>query len=107
MAARSGRQEVGLEFLYKAAAGVFVLLSATTALSNRTAAQDQPPPRRIANIWNHKDHQPTRSDVRSAEQATGMALSPEQKAHVDDELSRLYRQLLGEKQNAVASRGQQ
>ena len=102
MAARGEGRDHGFQFLYRTAAGVLALMMATTALPHRTAAQEQPPPSRIANIWNHKDHQPTRSGVRSAERAAGLAMPSERKAQMDDELQRLYHQLLGEELNAGA-----
>lgn len=65
---------------------------AAVSVSMETAAQS--PPARIANIWNHRDHQPTRNGVSSAERAAGVAPSAEEKALVDDELQRLGEQLL-------------
>jgi hypothetical protein len=78
--------------LRRAALLAATLLSVAISVSTETAAQS--PPARIANIWNHRDHQPTRNGVSSAERAAGVAPSAEEKALVDDELQRLGEQLL-------------
>jgi hypothetical protein len=79
--------------------GRALLLLGAIAASHQVAAQ--PPPSRIANIWDYRDHQPTRGSVRSAEQAGGIALSTPEKSQVDDELQRLYEQLLAHERSSA------
>jgi hypothetical protein len=78
-------------------------LSLVGVLAGSHEGVGQTAPSRIANIWDYRDHQPTRGSVRSAEQASGIAPSASEKARVDEELQRLYEQLLGDERSPAAS----
>jgi hypothetical protein len=66
------------------------------------ASETDKPPARIANIYDGRDHQPTRSDVREREQAKGIAPNVKTRSQEDETLAQIYRQLIG-KPFAVAA----
>ena len=56
------------------------------AQSDQAPAATAPPPARVANIYDHKDHQPTESDAGALERAAG------NKRQVEKEVQELLRQ---------------
>ena len=59
-----------------------------------TAFAQAQPPRRVSNIWNWHDHQPTETQVQREEKAAGVAPTPSQVAADTATLSQIYRQLI-------------
>ena len=70
-----------------------VLLSAGTALAQQASASKEAPAR-IGNIWGGFDHQPTESQVKSAERARGIASSAQQQTLEAQIVQQLYQQVL-------------
>ncbi len=70
-----------------------VLLPAGSVLAQEGRASKETPAR-IANIWGGFDHQPTESQVLSAERARGAAPSAQQQSREAQIVQQLYQQLL-------------
>jgi hypothetical protein len=60
--------------------------SPALAQSDHAPGPTAPPPARVGNIYDHKDHQPTESDAGAAERAAG------NKQQVEEEVKELLRQ---------------
>ena len=56
-------------------------------------------PTREGNIWNGTDHEPVPSEVSRDEQAAGIAPPAAQQDETNNQVERLYRQLMGKQGN--------
>ncbi|HTW69838.1 MAG TPA: hypothetical protein VME47_08140 [Acetobacteraceae bacterium] len=71
-----------------------LLLLAGPALAQEARAP-KGPPARIDNVWGGFDHQPTQSEVESAERARGIAPSKQEQQRDARTVRQLYQELLG------------
>jgi hypothetical protein len=70
-----------------------VVLATLLAAPIAAFAQAQTP-RRVANIWDWRDHQPTKTQVQREEKAAGIAPTQSQVSSDAATLDQIYRQLL-------------
>lgn len=71
-----------------------MLAAALAAAASGTALAQERVPTREGNTWDWRHHEPVPSDVMHKEQATGIAPSAPQQERSNDDVERLYRNLM-------------